>query len=394
MAKTYIPDQTNSQYTISGYYGDYVLGVDASMNPVNGSAISIADGTYGNRLTINGSITAKGIHDSGNSSRIDVGATGTITSDHSGIYVAGDNSTVTNKGVITAVYAINTSGNGYTVINSGKLDGASEGVTTSGNGTIINKVDGVIHGDNKGIALGDHGGQNSVTNAGTISGDSRAISGSSGVDRIFNSGTLDGDVVLYSGNDIFRSKGGTVTGTVYGDGGDDRYYIDSSSIQLHEDNGGGWDKVYSSASFTVDGSFEEVFLTGKANTKIIGNDAGTFLTGNAGNNRIVGHLGGDKISGGRGNDILTGDDNQVAAGDGGPDIFIFKNHSGRDIITDFHNGEDSLKLTDYKGLDDFADLKGHIKQVGDDVVVTLLDGDQITLRDTLRADINDADFLF
>ena len=394
MAKTYIPDQTNSQYSISGDYGDYVLAANTSMNPTNLHAIVIADDAYGNRITINGSITDRGIYDAGTHTNFIVGSTGTIHSDHSGIGLHGDDGTVMNAGKITALYGINISGDGVRVTNNGTIDAADAGVTSSGNGTIVNKAAGIIHGDDWGISLGDNGGQNIVTNAGTISSGDMAIRGSSGIDQISNTGTIDGDVKLSDGNDVFRNKGGSVTGVVEGQFGDDSYYIDRSSIQLNEGINGGWDKIYSSASLTVNGEFEEVFLTGKANAKLVGNDSGTFLTGNAGNNRIVGELGGDKITGGGGNDLLVGDDNKVAAGEGGPDIFIFKRNSGHDAITDFHNDEDSIKLTDYKGLDDYADLKGHIKQVGDNVVVELLDGDQITLRDTQRSDINGADFLF
>ncbi|MFM2282089.1 MAG: hypothetical protein RLZZ444_4320, partial [Pseudomonadota bacterium] len=313
MAKTYIPDQTNSQYDIAGNYGDFVLATGTSMNPTSGSAISIADDAYGNRITINGSITDKGIHDSGIHTSFIIGSTGTINSDHSGIYLERDDGTVTNSGKITALYGINIYGDGVRVTNRGTIDAADAGVTSGGNGTVINKAAGVIHGDDWGVALGNRGGQNTVTNAGTISSEGLAISGSSDTDRILNTGAIDGDVKLYGGNDIFSSKSGTVTGTVNGGAGDDKFYIDSSSIKLNEGTNGGWDKVYSSASFTVDGEFEEVFLTGKANAKLVGNDAGTYLTGNAGNNRIVGHLGGDKITGGRGNDILAGDDNKVAA---------------------------------------------------------------------------------
>lgn len=102
----------------------------------------------------------------------------------------------------------------------------------------------------------------------------------------------------------------------------------------------------------------------------------------------------DKITGGRGNDILTGDNGLVAAGAGDEDIFIFGNHSGKDVITDFHDGEDRIDLTGYSGLDSFADRKGHIKQIGEDLVVSLLNGDQLTLQDTQKADLDATDFEF
>ena len=52
--------------------------------------------------------------------------------------------------------------------------------------------------------------------------------------------------------------------------------------------------------------------------------------------------------------------------------------------------------SNFEGIngDDLTNLKGHIKQVGDDVVVSLLDGDQFILRDSEKADLDADNFLF
>jgi Ca2+-binding RTX toxin-like protein len=170
------------------------------------------------------------------------------------------------------------------------------------------------------------------------------------------------------------------------------FIVDNKSILLDEKSGEGFDRVKSSISWTLGDNIEEATLTGKKNINLTGNDSGSFLYGNAGNNKIKGDMGLDWITGGKGNDVLTGGDG-VSAGDIA-DFFVFKPHSGKDVITDFQDGMDKINLQTYTGIDDFSDLKGHIKQSGDDLVVTLLDGDQITLRDMDKINLSETDFAF
>ncbi len=58
------------------------------------------------------------------------------------------------------------------------------------------------------------------------------------------------------------------------------------------------------------------------------------ITGNDKNNRIIGTTGNDTISGGKGNDTLTGGK--------GNDIFIYE--AGKDVITDYTAGQDTIKI--------------------------------------------------
>jgi hypothetical protein len=71
---------------------------------------------------------------------------------------------------------------------------------------------------------------------------------------------------------------------------------------------------------------------------------------------------------------------------------VFKAGCGKDAITDFTDGADSINLQDYKGIDGFGDLD--VKQNGNDLVVELQGGDTITLRNFDKADLSGADFAF
>ncbi|MFT7593047.1 MAG: Ca2+-binding RTX toxin-like protein [Paracoccaceae bacterium] len=76
-------------------------------------------------------------------------------------------------------------------------------------------------------------------------------------------------------------------------------------------------------------SANEVFLGGKGNDKIFGN---------SGDDRLLGGVGEDVIDGGRDDDLLVGGKNA--------DIFLFRNKYGKDVIRDFTDNSDTLKLDD------------------------------------------------
>jgi hypothetical protein len=398
MSKTFIPNGQSTEYQVSGNYGDYELASGATMTKTSGDSLTVATDAYGNRITINGTMQADtgsttGIYDDGNDTRFFVGTDGKIFAGHSGIYFSGDGGSVNNAGTITGDYAVNIGGNGVTVVNSGTLDGDSSGVTSGRNATVINKAGGEIHGDLYGIALGFSGGQNVIRNFGSVTSDDFAIRGSTGVDRVVNHGTVDGKISLYQGDDVFDGRGGNYDGAVEGGLGDDVYWLGDTDTTITEGVGGGYDRVRAGFSFHLADNTEEGWLTGSKNLKLFGTANGDVLYGNTGANVISGNAGADFLTGGRGNDKLFG-----GSASGGPDasgdVFIFKAHSGDDVIADFEDGTDHINLASYTGIDDFADLKGKIQQVGDDCVIGLLNGDSIRIDDTLKSAIKVDDFQF
>ena len=95
----------------------------------------------------------------------------------------------------------------------------------------------------------------------------------------------------------------------------------------------------SQANTIVGGSKAETIYGGTGNDSINGGD---------GNDKLYGDAGNDKLLGGAGADTLTGGD--------GKDVFVYANGDGADIIADFTDGQDSIKLT--SGTVSSASLKG------------------------------------
>jgi len=401
VSKKIIPDGQAVTFSISSNYQQYILEKDATMTVAGGDGIVVEADTYGDIVTVNGKLTASkqgadAVAISGAHATVNTGAGAELTGT-TGIYVddPGLDATIRNTGSISALFrGISVYADGASVTNDGVISSGDMAINAWKTVNIVNSHDAEITGGEIAIFLQQSsGGTSTIRNDGTINGGkSGAIWGSDGAERLINRGTINGSVALGDGDDIFDNRGGLVDGgDVFGQAGNDIYRV-TSKLTLQEGDGQGFDRVYSSVAWKLADNFEAATLTGKANIKLVGNDAASQLTGNAGNNRITGMLGGDIIAGGRGRDILTGDDGVVATGSA--DVFLFGNHCGKDVITDFHNGEDTINLAAYKGLGSFGDLKGHVKQMGDDVVIALVDGDQITLRDAVKADIDTADFVF
>lgn len=131
------------------------------------------------------------------------------------------------------------------------------------------------------------------------------------------------------------------------------------------------------------------------------------LKGNAGSDTLVGGKGADTLLGGAGKDVLkggAGDDvlnggagRDVLTGGGGADSFEFSGNFGKDRVTDFKPGTDTLDLSGLTGeAESFDAFLDAATQQGDKVVYDL-DGDGqnvIVLLDTSLDDLSASDFLF
>ena len=106
------------------------------------------------------------------------------------------------------------------------------------------------------------------------------------------------------------------------------------------------------------------------------------------------------LDGGAGNDVLhggAGDD--LLIGGAGADTFAFSGNNGTDTIADFLHGIDAIELSGYgAALASFADLTGHMTQVGADVQVDLgakvAGAGMIVLQHTQLETIGASDFKF
>ena len=128
-------------------------------------------------------------------------------------------------------------------------------------------------------------------------------------------GLATGSSITVSGSNIFGTAGSDlITGsnggqTVYGGSGNDTISA-----------GNGNDTIYG----------------GSGNDVVIGNNGDDILRGGSGKDTIDGGKGKDLIIGGTGNDTLTGGS--------GADTFVFSANFGKDNITDFAVGADSLQF--------------------------------------------------
>ena len=117
-----------------------------------------------------------------------------------------------------------------------------------------------------------------------------------------------------------------------------------------------------------------------------------IIKGLRGDDRLVGGAGKDMLVGGEGNDVLTGDSSKSGAF--ADEFFFYHRDGGRDIITDFDAGQDTLVI--FKGaggVTNVSDFLDHAHAQGNDVVLEL--GDlKITLQNVDLDELKAGDFDF
>ncbi|WP_417584889.1 M10 family metallopeptidase C-terminal domain-containing protein [Pelagibacterium sp.] len=161
-----------------------------------------------------------------------------------------------------------------------------------------------------------------------------------------------------AGNDTIQGGGGddimfgdAGDDTVYGNAGDDIFVAtldDGNDTYIGGSGSDVLDLSRISADVTVNANSATSTQTGTDSLRSIEN-----IIGGSGNDTIIGSGAANMISGGRGNDVLDGRGGKdVLVGGEGSDVFVFRNiaHSrpdslGRDVITDFTQGEDVIDLS-------------------------------------------------
>jgi Ca2+-binding RTX toxin-like protein len=230
------------------------------------------------------------------------------------------------------------------------------------------------------------------------------ISAGSGGDLLFGKDgddTLDGgsgsdQISGARGNDRLFGKEGR--DTLEGGWGDD--YISGHMDDDRMNGSTGNDTINAgSGDDTLLGSWGKDMLYGKAGHDLInGGQGDDLLSGLSGNDLLLGKEGDDNIRGGSGSDTLSGasgadtldggGDNDRLRGGGGEDVFVFDGNDGRDLVQDFENGVDLIRI---EGGFDFSDLR--IRDTGPDVRIEFGDT-RITLEDTFFSAIGASDFVF
>ena len=91
----------------------------------------------------------------------------------------------------------------------------------------------------------------------------------------------------------------------------------------------------------------ERLQAGDGNDKLTGNAVANIIYGGRGADALMGGLGNDALLGELGNDTLRGDggDDQLTGGLG-LDTFVFQGAFGRDVVNDWANDQDTLRLDD------------------------------------------------
>ena len=179
-------------------------------------------------------------------------------------------------------------------------------------------------------------------------------------------GTPDNDrIISYGGED-----------KLYGLDGDDQLngypsskgYIQWNSEESLQIFGGQGD------DFSVGGSDRDQLFGGDGDDVIHGRDENDDLFGGSGNDKLFGQAGNDLLMGGLGNDQLTGG--------AGRDKFCIATGFGKDVIKDYGNGNDRIKLLGGLSENDIT-----IRQAGDNVKIKY-DGDLMAIvQDALIADL-------
>ncbi|WP_416898079.1 MAG: beta strand repeat-containing protein [Minwuia sp.] len=122
------------------------------------------------------------------------------------------------------------------------------------------------------------------------------------------------------------------------------------------------------------------------------------VTGGAGADSITGDDGAETLDGGGGNNSLDGGDgNDVLTGGAGIDRFAIRGGEGNDTITDFTPGAGVDDLVDFNGVvgfTAFANVTAAASDDGTDTMIDLGNGQTLTLRNVLVANLNANDFTF
>ncbi len=204
--------------------------------------------------------------------------------------------------------------------------------------------------------------------------DADEIYGQDGDDLLDGGASFYTDILVGgSGNDTVRGDSGQGDfDFLYGNTGNDSFYVDTPADLVFESVGEGTDTVFASidgAGFYLYDNIENLTLLG--NTPFgVGNALANVITGNAQANFLLGGAGNDILNGLGGGDVLFGE--------AGADTFVFARGTGGDVIGDFARGVDRIDLRAF-GFTSFTQLQSAFSQVGSDGAIALGNGDFIVL---------------
>jgi Ca2+-binding RTX toxin-like protein len=306
--------------------------------------------------TIDGRNTAKAVNITGNAQDniIYAGKAGGTISGGAGndtLYGGAGNDTFVYAGGKETIYNY-VSGSDTIKLSSTTLKSTS----VSGEDTILNLANcgtiAVKNAVNVDVLVVDSTGK-SLTINNANAGDGSTVYGSDGADTfVYNANEGNATIKDYKeGEDILQIADGEITKTEIVDGnvvltvGDEGNTITldgaaGKSIEIHNSNGSlilSEDEISLGSDYTGDIDANAYLPTV---TTIDGRSAESSvnITGNTQNNTIYAGIVGGTINGGAGDDVLYGGE--------GNDTFVYANGSGNDIINDYTEGQDTIKILD------------------------------------------------
>ena len=159
--------------------------------------------------------------------------------------------------------------------------------------------------------------------------------------------------------------GGSGVDVMQGGASNDNYYVDNALDQVIETAGNGnFDRVYSSATFTLGANVEQLILQGSTNINgtgtaqdngLYGNDGNNTLNGMAGDDALYGYAGNDVLNGGAGNDALRGQDGNDTLNGGAGNDRLYGNGNGNGFIDRLDGGAGDDYYRIYSANDVVAD---------------------------------------
>ncbi len=169
----------------------------------------------------------------------------------------------------------------------------------------------------------------------------------------------------YGGNDAETINGGEGDDLLVGGGGDDRVnggadgdtlYGNDGEDTLNGEDGDDWTSGGANDDLLLGRAGDDTMRGSSGDDRFYGGSDNDVLAGNNGNDTINGGSGNDRMFGGRGNDELTGGaGTDLLNGGSGEDVFVFDtatdspHGSGRDTISDFASGVDTIDLSGFDG---------------------------------------------
>lgn len=190
-----------------------------------------------------------------------------------------------------------------------------------------------------------------------------------------------------AGDDILRGDSGLGDyDYLYGNTGNDTFYVDTPADLVFEQAGEGTDTV--NANINGGGYY---LYDNIENLVLLGNTP--FGVGNALDNRLTGNAQGNYLLGGAGNDILNGKGgNDVLFGESGADTFVVERGTGGDVIGDFVAGTDKIDLSAL-GFADYQAVVNSMHEVNGTTAIDLGSGDFIVINGVAQTALSAGDFI-